>query len=101
MMWAAVLAGSAGCYLLKLAGMSMPRRVLDDPRARRVAALLPVGLLAALAAVQTFADGRHLTVDARVAGVAVALVAIWRRWPFLVVVGLAAATTALLRLAAG
>jgi branched-subunit amino acid transport protein len=100
-MWAAVLIGSAGCYVLKLAGLSVPRRVLDDPRVRRVAALLPIGLLAALAAVQTFADGRHLTVDARVAGVAVALVAIWRRAPFLLVVGLAAATTALLRLAAG
>jgi uncharacterized membrane protein len=100
-MWAAILLGSAGCYLLKLAGMSVPRWVLDDPRVQRVAAVLPVGLLAALAAVQTFADGRHLTIDARVAGVAVALVAIWRRWPFLVVVGLAAATTALLRLVAG
>lgn len=100
-MWAAILLGSLGCYLLKLAGMSVPRRVLDDPRVQRVAVVLPVGLLAALAAVQTFADGRHLTVDARVAGVAVALVAIWRRAPFLVVVGLAAATTALLRLLAG
>jgi uncharacterized membrane protein len=100
-MWAAILLGSAGCYLLKLAGMSVPQWVLDDPRVQRVAAVLPIGLLAALAAVQTFADGRHLTIDARVAGVAVALVAIWRRWPFLVVVGLAAATTALLRPVAG
>jgi hypothetical protein len=100
-MWAAVLLGSAGCYLLKLAGMSVPRRLLEDARVQRVATALPIGLLAALAATQTFADGRHLTVDARAAGVAVALVAIWRRLPFLVVVGLASATTALLRLVAG
>ena len=99
-MWSAVLAGAAGCYLLKLAGLSVPRRVLEEPRVRRVAAALPIGLLAALAAVQTVGDGRHLTVDARLAGVAVALVAIWRRAPFLVVVGLAAATAALIRLAA-
>jgi branched-subunit amino acid transport protein len=98
-MWAAVLAGAAGCYVLKLAGLSVPRRLLDDPRTRRVAAVLPVGLLAALAATQTFADGRHLEIDARAAGVAVAVVAIWRRAPFLVVVGLAAATAALVRLA--
>ena len=98
-MWSAVLAGAAGCYLLKLAGLSVPRRVLEEPRVRRVAAALPIGLLAALAAVQTVGDGRHLTVDARLAGVAVALVAIWRRAPFLVVVGLAAATAALIRLA--
>jgi uncharacterized membrane protein len=100
-MWAAVLLGSAACYLLKLAGLSVPRRLLAHPRAQRVATVLPIGLLAALAATQTFADGQHLTVDARVAGVAVALVAIWRRLPFLAVVGLAAATTALLRLVAG
>jgi len=98
-MWAAVLAGAAGCYVLKLAGLSVPRRLLDDPRTRRVSAVLPVGLLAALAATQTFAHGRHLAIDARAAGVAVAVVAIWRRAPFLVVVGLAAATAALVRLA--
>ena len=98
-MWTAVLVGAAGCYVLKLAGLSVPRRLLDDPRTRRVAAVLPVGLLAALAATQTFADGRHLEIDARAAGVAVALVAIWRRAPFLVVIGLAAATAAVVRLA--
>jgi hypothetical protein len=95
--WAAILAGAAGCYLLKLAGLSVPRRALEGDRTRRVAAVLPVALLAALAAVQTFADGRHLAVDARAAGVAVGLVAVWRRAPFLVVVGLAAATAAVLR----
>lgn len=100
-MWTAVLVGSLGCYLLKLAGMSVPRRVLEDARVQRVAIVLPVSLLAALAATQTFADGRSLTIDARAAGVAVALVAIWRRLPFLVVVGLAATTTALLRLVTG
>jgi hypothetical protein len=36
--------------------------------------------------------------DARAAGLAVAGVAVWRRWPFLVVVALAACTTALLRM---
>jgi hypothetical protein len=98
-MWAAVLAGAAACYMLKLAGLSVPHRVLEDDRVRRVAAVLPIGLLAALAAVQTFGEGRHLAIDARAAGVAVAIVAIWRRAPFLVVVALAAATAAHLRLA--
>jgi len=54
-------------------------------------------LLAALIAVQTFSDGRSLVIDARAAGLAVAAVAVWRRWPFLVVVALAAVTTALVR----
>jgi len=96
-MWPAILAGAAGCYLLKLAGLSLPQRVLDHPVMRHLAALLPVALLAALAALQTLTTGDRLVIDARLAGVAVAVVAINRRAPFLVVVGLAAATTALLR----
>lgn len=98
MAWAAILGTAAGCYLLKLAGLSIPQRVLDHPVATRVAALLPVALLAALAAVQVFATGRALEVDARLPGVAVAAVALALRAPFLVVVGSAAATAALIRL---
>jgi branched-subunit amino acid transport protein len=96
-MWPAILAGAAGCYLLKLAGLSLPQQVLDHPVMRHLAALLPVALLAALAALQTLTTADRLVIDARLAGVAVAVVAINRRAPFLVVVGLAAATTALLR----
>jgi ABC-type sugar transport system permease subunit len=47
----------------------------------------------------TFADGKSLEIDARVAGVAVGAVAVWRGTPFPVVVVLAAVTAALLRLA--
>jgi len=97
-MWPAVLIASAGCYALKLAGLSLPRRVLDDPRAARVAATLPVALLAALIATNTFATGRHLSVDARAAGLAAAVVALRLRAPFLVVVASASATAAVLRL---
>ncbi len=98
MIWAAVLAASAGCYAVKLAGLSVPRRILDDPRVRRIAALMPVALLAALIAIQTFSTGHDLVVDARVAGIAAALVAIRLRAPFLVTVAVAAAVTALIRL---
>lgn len=96
--WAAILLGAAGCYLIKLAGVSVPRGVLDHPVVARLAVLLPVALLAALAMVQTFAVGTRLTLDARLAGVGVAVVALALRAPFLVVVGAAAATAALLRL---
>ena len=96
-MWAAVLAGSVGCYVLKLAGVSVPQRVLADPRVRRIGALLPVALLSALVATQTFTTGHDLTVDARAAGLAVAAVAVFARAPFLVVVAAAAAATALVR----
>lgn len=97
MIWFAVLAGSLGCYAEKLVGYFLPRSVLDNASVRRVAGFLPVALLAALVAVQTFGDGQSLVIDARLAGVVVAVVALVLRAPFLVVVLLAAVTAALLR----
>ena len=97
MIWAAILAGAAGCYAFKLAGMSVPERILSRPAVQRVAALLPVVLLAALIAVQTVGSGRSVVIDARLAGLAVAGVAVWRRWPFLVVVASGCAAAALFR----
>lgn len=98
MTWLAILVTAGGCYLLKLAGLSVPQSVLEHPFVHRVADLVPVALLAALVAVQVFADGPSLTVDARVAGLAVAVVALLLRAPFIVVVLAAATTAALLRL---
>ncbi len=102
MTWLAVLGCAAGCYLLKLAGLSVPERVLDRPAVRRVAELLPVVLLAALVGVQVFStrgsDGPGLGVDARLAGLGAAFVALLLRLPFLVVVLVAAGTAALIRL---
>jgi uncharacterized membrane protein len=96
--WAAVLAACAGCYLIKLTGLSVPQRLLDSPRVQRVAGLLPVALLSALILIQTVTAGHRLVLDARAAGVAVAILAVALRAPFLVVVALAAATAAVLRL---
>jgi branched-subunit amino acid transport protein len=96
-MWSAVLVACGGCYILKLAGMSLPERVLADRRVRRIGALLPVALLSALVATQTFTTGQDLTLDARAAGLAVAAAAVLLRAPFLVVVVGAAGATALVR----
>ncbi len=97
MIWAAILVTAAGCYALKLAGLSIPERVLATPIVQRIAAFLPVALLAALVAVQTFATGSEVQVDARLAGVAAAVVALLLRAPFLVVVAVAAVVAAALR----
>ncbi|MFF4344434.1 AzlD domain-containing protein [Kitasatospora sp. NPDC001540] len=97
--WIAVLATAAGCYLLKLLGLCVPARLLDRPAVRTFATLAPVALLAALTAQQTLAHGHLLAVDARLAGLAAAAVALWRRAPFLVVVLTAVVVTALVRLA--
>jgi branched-subunit amino acid transport protein len=99
-MWWAILGAAAGCYALKLTGMSIPAAVLERPVVERIADLIPVALLAALVAVQVFARGTHLALDARAAGLAVAVVALLLRAPFLVVVIVAALTAALLRLVA-
>ena len=97
-MWPAILAAAGGCYLLKLAGLSMPRRVMESPRVERAAERLPIALLAALIATSTFATGHTLVLDARAAGLAAAGAALALRAPFLVIVVAATVTTAALRL---
>lgn len=98
MIWAGLLVASAACYGLKLAGLSLPARWLRDARIQRTVPLLPVALLAALIATQTFSLGQHLVVDVRAAALGVAVTAVLLRAPFLVVIVAAAATAALLRL---
>ncbi len=98
MIWTAVLVTAVGCYLLKLAGLSVPAVVLEHPVVERIADLLPVALLAALVAVQVFAGGPALVLDARVIGLAVAVVALLLRAPFIVVVFAAALAAAVVRL---
>jgi len=95
--WTAVLAAAALCYALKLAGWLVPPRLLEDPRVRRAAVLLPVALLAGLVVVQVASDGSSLVLDARAAGLAAGAAALLLRAPFLVVVLAAAATAAVLR----
>ena len=98
MTWTAVIVASVGCYGLKLAGLALPGRWLENARAQRTVQLIPIALLAALIASGTFATGRHLVLDVRVVALGVAVVAVLLRAPFLVVVAAAAATAALLRL---
>ena len=95
--WWVILAASLSCYGLKLAGWSVPSRWLEGERLQRAAVLLPLPLLAALVVVQAVAGDRALVVDARAGGLAVALVLVLLRAPFLVVVLAAAVTAALLR----
>ncbi len=99
--WAAVVVGSVGCYLLKLAGLSVPARWVEQPYVARIVDFVPAALLAALVAVQTVTSGDRLVVDGRLAGVAVAALALALRAPFIVVVVLAGATGAGVHLLAG
>ena len=90
---------AAGSYVFKAAG---PLLLGGDTKLPvwldRLANLLPAPLLAALVVTSTIADGTELTIDARIVGLAVAAAALLRRLPFVVVVILAAAGTAVARL---
>ncbi len=98
--WIAVLATAAGCYGLKLAGLTVPQRLVASARVRRFAELVPVALLAALAAVQSATSGQAIDLDpVRLAGLGAALVALVLRAPFLVVIVVAAGTAAALHAA--
>ena len=92
--WLAVVIACAGCAALKLAGFVVPSRLHESRVARRTLEALPVTLLSALIAVSVFATGNHLTLDSRAAGLAVALMLVAIRAPFLVVVVAACATAA-------
>lgn len=99
-MWVALLISAAIAFGLKLVGYLVPGDLLAEPHVKRVTAALPVALLAALVAIQTLTGpGGAWTLDARLAAVGVAVVALIFRAPFIVVVVLGAATAALLRLA--
>ena len=98
-MWGWVLVASLACCATKLAGLLVPRRLLDDERTVLTMAGMTVGVLAGLIGVSTFATGSTVTIDARVASLVVAVVALRLRAPFLLVLVLGAAAAALVRLA--
>ena len=100
-LWTTVIAASLGCYLLKLAGLSVPAPWVEQPWVARVVDFVPAALLAALVAVQAFTSGRDLVVDGRIAGLAVAAVALALRAPFIVVLLLAGAAGALAHVLTG
>jgi branched-subunit amino acid transport protein len=95
--WIVVLGAGAGTLVLKgLAPAALGGRELP-PRLTGAMALLGPALLAALIVTNTFATGRDVVLDPRAAGLGAALVAILLRAPVLVVIVVAAATSALLR----
>lgn len=89
---------AAGTYVLKAAApLALGDRELPAP-VRSLVDLLPAALLAALALVSSVADGQSIAPDARLVGMAVAALALWKRAPFVVVVVAASAATAVARL---
>ena len=94
--WLAVIGTSILAFILKYIGHSVPNRWLSHPRILKINSLIPIALLSALVAVQSFTKDSRLIADQRMAGVGVAVVALILRVPFPVVVLSAAATSAAL-----
>lgn len=97
MTWPALLTLAAGTYLLRLAGLALRDRLRLPDRVARLVDLGATALLVALVATAALLDGTAFAGWARPAGVAVGALAAWRRAPFVLVVVLAAGTTAGLR----
>jgi branched-subunit amino acid transport protein len=95
-LWVGLIATSVIAFLLKYLGHNVPEKWLSHPRVLKINALIPIALLSALVAVQTFTNGKELVIDQRLAGLAVAVIALILRAPFALVVISAAATSAAL-----
>jgi branched chain amino acid efflux pump len=96
--WLTVIAVGAGTVVLKsvgpvgVAGKELPLRVGE------LLSMVAPAILAALVVSETFAHGRSLVVDARLAGVGAGAVAIALRAPLWVVIVVGGVATAVARL---
>ncbi|MCT1618114.1 AzlD domain-containing protein [Janibacter hoylei] len=96
-LWVCVLAACVLGFVTKYVGYLVPESLVDGRRRSRIIGLLPVALLAGLLVTQTVGGNDGIVVDARLAAVALAVVLLWLRANFVIVVFAAAALAAGLR----
>ena len=95
MSWWALLVFTVGNVMTRAIGMFVfGGRVSPDAKWTKLVGLIPISVVAAVFAVQTFSNKDQIVLDSRILGVAAASVAVWRRAPMVVVVVVAAAVTA-------
>lgn len=97
MTWGLVLGLSGAAFALKFLGAVVIGQRTMAPALQRSLLLIPAALLAGLITKDTFTTGQEIVLDERALGLAVAVVATWRRMPFIVVIVLGVGSTALLR----
>ena len=93
-LWVATIGTSVIAFTLKYADHSVPERWLSHPTIQRINALIPIALLSALVAVQSFSEKSQLMIDQRLVGLSVAIIALFLKAPFPVVVLSAAISSA-------
>jgi branched-subunit amino acid transport protein len=95
--WGVLLWLAAGTYLMRLTGIMLRDRLTVPAQVERYLDLGATALLAALVATAALTDGHGFAGWARPAGVLVGALLAWRRMPFVLIVVIAATTTATLR----
>ena len=97
MSWTFIFLLAACAYGLKLLGAVVIGQREMPLALQRCLLLIPAALLAGLIAKDTFTTGQSYAIDARAAGLAVAVLATWRKLPFAVVIVAGVGATALIR----
>lgn len=94
-MWATVLVASLATYLLKVLGYFLPESLVSNNTSKKIIAVLPIGLLSGLIAIQLFTTKTMYAFDGRLAGALSAIALLFFRSPFIVVISISALITAL------
>lgn len=95
---AGLAAFAIGVFALRqLGAFALGGILAGKERWARLLALMPLSIVAAVIAVQTFTTRQDIVLDARAVGVGLAAVASWKGMPMAGLVVLAAVTTALVR----
>jgi branched-subunit amino acid transport protein len=97
MTWTLIILLTIGAYVFKVTGLVILGGRTLPPIFERCLALIPAAVVTALVMKDTFTQGQELVLDARALGIAVAVIAAWRKAPLIVVIVLGAAVTALVR----
>ena len=98
MTWVVIAVVGAVTILFKASGPVLLGGRELPPRAFALVEVLAPAMLAALVVTQTVGGDREIVFDERIVGVAAGAVAIWLRAPLIVVMVVAAAVAALIRL---
>lgn len=97
MTWTLIILLAVGAYAFKVTGLIILGGRSLPPVFERCLGLIPAAIITALVMKDTFTVGQDLILDARALGIAVAVIAAWKRAPLIVVIVLGAAVTALVR----
>ncbi len=99
MSWMTILVAAASAYFFKLVGFAWLSRFDATPHINRIIRVTPAALFAAIVVTQLVANSDWRLISTRIVGVTAASLCVWRKAPLVVVIVVAAVSTAMLRAA--